>query len=626
MPPTPPTPPAPTPQTPTADKVETLFSGDVAMLTNGSEQIIGFLQKRFTNLSTEVTADTHAVLLNEESATAILAGGEMLAAIAPLWERGGAVIFINPGKSALQLVLKLNAMLVGSEPATVTDEVAASFKDIALMIVKSDGDALLCNNIGSQKKVYNATKIIKDTEDDEAVEESLEPIEDTITFNPSDYLVGRIAEQASEWLNRYYEGNAQPLHSAFGASRGEEENTYSATIDYKPVIAVEHDMGERYGWCSSSACPETDYVEALVRISVVSGWNESAGKDVYDFTITEAFDATYSYEDHVNIRKEIKYIYRYSGGFYYGPTVKTKLTTDVDGFSMKDNSTIYSPVPIAEAGSYTTTHDPGSTTLGGGISVGAGSSGVMATGSFNFSVTLPKTTVAVSEKDMPVNHTTNYNDYIDWNYCTSFTVEETNWGTNPDYNEPPYITRSNCELTQAATYAVGNSAKLGDSPVYLDCYVAFKTHHELAQPEIISGSSHITENIEHVYDVPWYPLPIVRRFSEKYEPVCCYNSGGIYSWETLQSVLVRNANYNAFNEGYKICAATEPGVEEAAKVVWKSTLEDLVEINKAHDAREEYVIMLKDESNKYLPMALHIDGATWEVVEDGKALLESLDK
>ena len=79
-------------------------------------------------------------------------------------------------------------------------------------------------------------------------------------------------------------------------------------------------------------------------------------------------------------------------------------------------------------------------------------------------------------------------------------------------------------------------------------------------------------------------------------------------------------------DGYKICAATEPGVEEAAKVVWKSALEDLVETNKAYDANAEVVIMLKDESNKYLPMALHIKGNTWEIAEDGYALLNELDQ
>lgn len=623
---TPIAPPAPNPEQPAADKVESQFTGNIALMIDGSEQMVGFLQKRFTNMSPEVTDSTHAVLLDETNSAALLADADKLAPVASLWERGGATIFVNPGKSALQLVLKLNAVLVGSEPATITDEVAASFKDIVLMIVKADGDALLCNNIGSQKKVYNPTMVEKNAEGDEAVDNVKEPEEKVITFTPSDYLVGRLAEQACAWLNNHYSANAQPLHSAFGETSSDEANSYSATIDYKPVIAVEHDMGKRYGWCSSSDCPDTDYVEALVRISVISGWNDSVGKDVYDFTITEGYDPTGSIHKDVLIHEYMAYNYRYSGGYYYGPTVETRLTTDVSGFSMRDNSTIYAPVPVAESGSYTVTHDPGSTTLGGGISVAGGSSGAMVTGSFNFSVTLPSTSVTVSEDEMPVTHDTNYNDYINWNYRSTFSVHSTNWPSNPDYTDPPHINMSNCLLTQAATYAVGNSSALGESPVYLDCLVKFKTHHELAQAEIISGSSHIKEDIEHVFDVPAYPLPIVRRFSELYAPVCCYNSGDIDSWETLQAVLVRNANYNAFNDGRKICAATEPGVEEAAKVVWKSALEDLVETNKAHDAKEEYVIMLKDESNQYLPMALHINGKTWEIVEDGKALLNELDQ
>lgn len=625
---TPPVPPAPTPkpEPPAADKVETQFSGNIALLADGSEQIVGFLQKRFTNISTEVTDITQAVLLDEKSSTAILGDDAQLATVASLWERGGAAIFVNPGKSALQLVFKLNATLVGSEPAPITDEVAASFKDIVIMIVKANGDALLCNNIGSQKKVYNPTMIEKDAEGDQAVENVQEPEERVVTFTPSDYLVGRLAEQACAWLNSYYSANAQPLHSAFGAARSDDENSYSATIDYKPVIAVEHDMGERYGWCGESYCPYTDYVEALVRISVITGWNESVGKDVYDFTITEGYDPTGSIHEEVLIHEDMAYNSRYSGGFYYGPTVETRLTSDVSSFSMSSNSEIYSPVPIAESGSYSETHDPGSTTLGGEISVAGDSSGTSVTGSFNFSVTLPKTTVSVSVDDMPVTHETNYNDYINWDYRSTFTVHSTNWDTNPNYNKPPHINTSNCLLTQAATYAVGNSSALGESPVYLDCLVKFKTHHELAQPEKISGSSHIKEDVEHIYDMPAYPLPIVRRFSELYTPVCTYNTGTIESWETLQAVLMRNANYNAFNEDYKICAATESGVEEAAKAVWKSTLEDLVETNKAYDAKVEIVIMLKDESNKYLPMALHIKGMTWEIAEDGYALLNELDQ
>lgn len=618
------TPPPPKPEPPAADNVETQFSGNIALLADGGEQIVGFLQKRFTNISTEVTDLTQVVLLNENSSAAILGDDAQLATVASLWERGGAAIFVNPGKSALQLVFKLNATLVGSEPATITDEVAASFKDIVIMIVKANGDALLCNNIGSQKKVYNATMIEKDAEGDEAVENVREPEERIITFTPSDYLVGRLAEQACAWLNRYYSANAQPLHSAFGATRSDNDNSYSATIEYRPVIAVEHDMGERYGWCSESYCPNTDYVEALVRISVITGWNESVGKDVYDFTITEGYDPTGSIHEEVLIHEHRAYNYRYSGGFYYGPTVETRLTTDVASFSMSSNSEIYSPVPVAESGSYSETHDPGSTILGDAISVAGDSSGTSVTGSFNFSITLPKTTVSVSVDDMPVTHETNYNDYINWDYRSTFTVHSTNWTANPIYNKPPHINTSNCLLTQAATYAVGNSSVLGYSPVYLDCLVKFKTHHELAQAEIISGSSHIKEDVEHVYDVPAYPLPIVRRFSELYKPLCVYNSGDIESWKTLKTILIRNANYNAFSEGYKICAATESGVEEAAKEVWKSALEDLVETNNAHDANAEYVIMLIDESNKYLPMALHIKGMTWEIAEDGYALLNEL--
>ncbi len=620
------TPPVPNPEESTADKVETLFEGKIALLTNGGEQIVGFLQKRFPNILTEITTDTHAVLLNEESSATILSGDERLDAIVSLWKRGSAAIFVNPGKNALQLVAKLNAMLAGSEPTAITDEVAASFKDIVIMVIKADGDALLCNTIGSQKKVYNATAIIKDAEDAEAIEEIFEPKEEIINVIPTDYQMGRLAERVSAWLNHYYNADAQPLHSAFGETRGDEENSYSALIDFFPVIAVKHNMGDRYDWCDIKDCPKTDYVDALVRISVISGWNETAEKDVYDITIMEGFDATNSYHTHVLIAENAAYNYRYSGGYYYGPTVNSRLKTNANNFTMENNSTIYSPVPVAEAGSYTVTHDPGSTTLGGSVSIAGGSSGVMVTGSFNFSITLPKTVVAVSEADMPVNHETNYFDYIIWDYRSTFIVEQVNWGTNPDYQDPPYITRSNCELTQAATYAVGNSHQLGDTPVYLDCTVAFKTHHELAQPEIILGTSHIQENIDHIFDVPLCALPIVKRFSERYEPVCRYNSGDINSWVILQTVLVRNANYNAFNEGYKICAATEPGVAEAAKGVWKETVEDLVEINKAHDANEEFVIMLKDESNEYLPMALHINGNVWEVVEDGNALLETLNE
>ena len=136
-----PTPPPTKPEQPVADKVETQFSGNIALLADGGEQIVGFLQKRFTNISTEVTDLTQVVLLNENSSAAILGDDAQLATVASLWERGGAAIFVNPGKSALQLVLKLNAVLVSSEPATITDEVAASFKDIVIMIVKANGDA-----------------------------------------------------------------------------------------------------------------------------------------------------------------------------------------------------------------------------------------------------------------------------------------------------------------------------------------------------------------------------------------------------------------------------------------------------------------------------------------------------
>lgn len=42
------TPPIPKPEQPTVDKVETQFLGNIALLADGGEQIVGFLQKRFT--------------------------------------------------------------------------------------------------------------------------------------------------------------------------------------------------------------------------------------------------------------------------------------------------------------------------------------------------------------------------------------------------------------------------------------------------------------------------------------------------------------------------------------------------------------------------------------------------
>ena len=620
--PTTPTPP-PTQEGPTEDLVETTFSGEVALLANGGDQLIGYLQKRFSNTSSDLTSGVHAVLLDESGAAMVLENANTLALAVSLWEQGGAAIFIQPGQKSLELISTMNAALVGGVAAEIPAEVTASYADIHLMIVQADGDALLYNRIDRQKKVYTTTQIVKDNEGDEAVEQTLDPRESTLTITPTDYQLGRIAERASEWLNRYFTADSQPLHSAFRTTRSEESG-YSATIDYHPQITVDHTMGYDHGWCSKGECPASDTTEALVRISVISGWNEEMQKDVYDITLTEAFDATDTYYLHELIHEYMEYNYRYSGGFYYGPTVETYLTTAVSGFSMENNSTLYSPVPVAESGSYTVTHDPGSTTLGGGVSVGAGSSGVMATGSFNFSVTLPKTTVAVSEDEMPVNHQTNYRDYINWDYRSTFEIEHTSWGFNPDYSKPPLINRSDCELTQAATFAVGNSDQLGNTPTHLNCTVKFKTYHELAQAEIISGSSHIKEYVDHCFTVPSYALPIVKRFSERYSPVCCYNSGDINSWETLQSVLVRNANYKALNDGYEICASTEEGVEAAAKVVWESALEDLVETNKAHDAIYEYVIMLKDENNPYLPMALHIKGKTWEILPDGVAFLKTL--
>lgn len=173
-----------------------------------------------------------------------------------------------------------------------------------------------------------------------------------------------------------------------------------------------------------------------MRVDVVAGYSDVIDGDVYDLFLEQSFDANNTAVVNKIVNEHLAYNWRYSGGFYYGPTVDIALRGAEDNtFDFHANTDIYAPAPIPMASSYSVTHEPASTQISGSVTGGAtvGASGVegSASGTFGFIISLPSTTVTTPVDEMPLHYTADRNA-ISWRYESEWELYDVHWGTrNP---------------------------------------------------------------------------------------------------------------------------------------------------------------------------------------------------
>lgn len=622
---------------PTEDIVNTRFHGKVHIAETG-ELLTEFLQKRFPNVSNEWNEETQLIILGERTAAVFLENEESFQHIMEYWFRNNALAFINPGSKCLTLWNALRMQDISEAEKHITPELVSSYNDILVKVVRADGNMMTYHKLNKQNRAHiDIENIIK--KEGSAGEQKTNTTSEEYEFVPKDFNIGLAAERVSEWMNNYFLNHPGSDIALRSSEEADYEGNMSTHTIYKQ-ITVSHSICYDYYWCRMDEIPKAATTEAIVRINTIAGYNDIINGDVYDITLIQEFDAGKTFLDNYLIHEHLAYNWRYSGGYYYGPTVDLKIHGGSDAvFSFYDNTEIYSPVPVPEDNGYSVTHDPGSTTLGGSISGGgsANSKGITGSlsGTFSFSFILPKTTTTVPKDGMPLTYTTNHRDNICWNFESDFEVHDLHWGKNPDFNEPPYITKSHCITEEKVTFGVSNSKSLGHSPVYIDVATDFKTYHELARATIEDEDirhkecgDHYKRLTSHNFNTTNYTLPQVYRYFASYTPYCFYTSGvvdGGSGWTQLEATLQgSSSDYKALADGTQVRAVTIEELDKNAERIWRSSIERIASLNNGSSTSDSYIIALSDKDNNHLPVGLYIHNKTWEVVEDIDSLKEKL--
>lgn len=584
---------------PTTDEVNTTFDGKVAFLFSGNYDVVNYLSKRLANITNGLTDDADVVVMDESNAASIMADEAEYSVLKDLWDSNKIVAFLSPGRNAYALVNQLNSIggqAVDDEPDADTLERLAN---VSVYATRADGTALYQDKLDATYEQDGATQF--DVEGDGepqpvlfAAQEDEEPV-------VNDYTQGAVGEGVAAWLKKNALTGEQP-HVAF--TRADDQyKVSSVSVTHNGQATVTHDWIKTRD--SKATVPGATTVTTSIEMQIYGVYDSSTGSDWYDVNIKEAFPANKTFVKNVVVRKTGAYKYKYTGGCYEGPLVQLYLdNVPEESISLKEIA------PLAQAGSYSKTHNPMQINLGASLTGNVSMPPGVSPG-FSMGMTLPSTTVSFTHAEMPIDFSRDNNKPM-WTYSTDYRVYKGQKGFNSKYRDVPDIVHSYCETDQAVTFVVSNSKSFGDKALKLSAHVRFYVRGELAMTwKTAWRKDHFTRDIST-------KLPRVNRYFEKYTPYPMpgYWEGDAGEWSNLQNLLKNNINYRALcDETLQVGAQTEKGLDATAKDIWNKALESLIKQYDGMKTKNEYVIGLARTDGSHIQLALHIKDGKWSKTE-----------
>lgn len=622
---------------PTEDEIKVRFNGK-AFIYAEEGTLMNFIKKRMSNIATSIDDEQISVIfITENAAGQIMTDEQMYEKISNLWWTNRIIAFIHPKANSLQLISRLRRPAYEyTAPEQFGDKVLEGFDDVSIWLMKSNGDNLTvpCPD-REQIATYTNTSLNEDGEATDAKNGSL-----NLTAAPSDFVWGRAAESVTKWLNKHAEAMRSTHPAIATRSDGEEyaiETEYNfdnqLTISYEQAIEDapdQHDQG----------IPSPVVINVTHTMWISASYNTTQNSDVYDvkyeyhFPTDEIFISNYTYD------KDAAYKWKFSGFCYVGPDIEFSL---MNGKNYLTEIATHGPVPILEAGTFTTTHDPGSISLGGSLmtssSISGGTSGVGVSKTwgktFSVSGTLPRDYSTSAHDVMPLSFHKNRSDDSNipaarWHYYrSSYELYDYHGGRNADrleYN-PADVLKNPYDNKAAVTFELKDSQKQAANDLFLSVDISQNLHAEAAGPWDWSYLDYTITDISNKRLL----LPIVNRYFEKFTPDYYYtsvaNAGTSDHWGNLKATLMGNVHYQALCDetlvvGSRVTTATYDGkectgTEAAASEVWDEAIKTLINQNNgSKEVEGEWVIGLADADGNYLNFGLRISGKTWERVND----------
>lgn len=622
---------------PTEDEIKVRFDGK-AYIYAEEGLLMDFIKKRMGNIATSIDDEQISVIfITEDVAGQIMANEQMYEKINNFWWTNRIIAFIHPEVNSLQLISRLRRPAYEyTAPEQFGEEVLEGFDDVAIWLVKSNGNNLTVPRPDREQiAAYTNTSLNEDGEATDTKNGNLD-----LTAAPTDFVWGRAADAVAKWLNKNTEAT-RSTHPAI-ATRGDGE-TYAIeteynfdnqlTISYEQAIKDapdQHDQG----------IPDPVVINVTHTVWVSASYNTTQNSDVYDvkyeyhFPTDEIFINNYTYD------KDAAYKWKFSGFCYVGPDIEFSLMNSQN--YMTEIAT-HGPAPILEAGTFTTTHDPGSITLGQSLmtstSISGSASGVGASktwgNTFSVSGTLPRNYSTTAHDVMPLSFHKTRSDNSNipaarWHYYRSqYELYDYRGGFNADrleYN-PADVLKKPYDNKAAVTFELKNSQKHGASDLFLSADISQNLHAEAAGPWEWKYLDYTIADISKKRLL----LPIVNRYFEKFTPDYYYttvaNAGTSDHWANLKATLMGNVHYQALCDetlvvGSRVETATYDGkactgTEASASEVWDEAIRTLINQNNgSKEVEGEWIIGLANADGNYLKFGLRISGKTWERVDD----------
>lgn len=620
--------------TQTEDLVEEHFSGKVAMLlANNDHEVLNYLNRRLSNVSTNLSGDAAVILMDETTAGNTLDNDELYNKVKDSWMNNDVLLFLSPWTNTCKLINKLKCESTGELIDDPTTDDMDKFQDIGIFGIRGDGHTLYLSNFSSKSGCYKSTTY----DVNESGEMTLESIKENDDVQnsvsiPNEYNKGRVAEMAAEWLNEFADNDAQP-NRAFTRTDGQYAMK-KTSVTYNKKFFLEHRWIEKYA-PKKAKIPNGSHYDMKVRISATGSYAEAEDCDIYDIIITEEFPGNETCIRDKYVYEKAAYNYKYTGGCYYGPMVDLHIFDSHHKTLIDSNWVdVLNPVPRPEIGQSTQTHNPMQIGFGGGLTGNLSEQSGLSLG-LSMNVQLPSTSVSYSHSEMPADYS-DKNARAIWVFNTNYRVYSGTWGSNKKFHEFPEIVQKKCITTQAVTFKLNESKErysTHSTKISLVYSLGWRVYNEYSDPWKIKVN--IQEFGEFVggygydYDKHFRPggkdfymeLPTVSRYFEKYTPYPFKIKGeeSISEWTYVENLLKGNVNYRALkDETLRVGAQTSKGVEETALKIWRETLNALVKQydGQVNAIKNEYVIGLARTDGSHVKLGLNIKGSNWQIIEN----------
>lgn len=285
---------------PASDIIETLVDARTAIYADGLDEMSLLFKNRINteNIQPEITSETDLAVFDEAGASMFLKNSELYEKLEDLYLRGGVIYFHKPALQASALLARLELEIFNNMPEETIPPIC---------------DAYITNIQGAEYRVDD----IHSPEANEYVttdEQGNEVTEMAQTDPPSEYLYGRYAENAAQFVN-------EALYSG-KRSRATVVSRAGNSFSEPPLIPLYWDKPLRFSktyWKGKNGNHMTKTVDLIadgiahMTAKIRCAYSFEHDKDYYQITLSENYPGEFCWKGENKIKYKALYYDKYGG-------------------------------------------------------------------------------------------------------------------------------------------------------------------------------------------------------------------------------------------------------------------------------------------------------------------------